>query len=434
MIKTVLDVDNPEKREFKLGGLGTMLHDGIVGLNQYLSRTPTHTEEQEAAHKNKGAEQHRYYRNFVEIYRRYPTLPGDFNYAWTAEVNKTLRGTLPKRIAQYFKQTYNVFLPTTMVDYIGNTFRQFYLPEVDVIFDFTRDFNWKAGDFGDHGSCFFTRGGEREAARTILKREGGYAVRFYSPSNKRDGVARAWLAFDPSGYEDTLLVMNGYGDQEPFIGDPTQTIAMILRQYAVETSPDYANIVHKRIRVSNNGNVTGKFWINGVRSGDGTERGRGFIVGRPNQVEFIEELDLRWQERTIGRCSLCETYLFEGDEMIRANGGRYCRDCAERRLIRCAETGVFIDRNSAFRYQGQFYDANHVRSAWVRCEHSGDFVPTQDARFVNGEGVVVSVGVFESLTVVDPTTQLRYFVNHLTEDGISEHGVQLRRISEGETT
>ena len=77
-----------------------------------------------------------------------PVLPSDFEPIWT-----TKRGTLPKRLASHFYKTASVKLSPVQVSDLGNIARRHSSDAQTYHCDFTKTIDWRAGDFGDHGSC-----------------------------------------------------------------------------------------------------------------------------------------------------------------------------------------------------------------------------------------------------------------------------------------
>ena len=74
----------------------------------------------------------------------------------------------------------------------------------DYCIDYTTCFDWTAGDYGDDGSCFTSRGGCRRGALCIIRDNGGYAIRFYKGG---EGSGRAWVV----PYNDSWVLFNAYG-------------------------------------------------------------------------------------------------------------------------------------------------------------------------------------------------------------------------------
>jgi hypothetical protein len=64
------------------------------------------------------------------------------------------------------------------------------------------DFNWKSGEFGDSGSCFW---GGRDFSRTVIKDNGGRAIQV---RHNKKGIARAWIGKSDEGVP---VLFNAYG-------------------------------------------------------------------------------------------------------------------------------------------------------------------------------------------------------------------------------
>lgn len=74
-------------------------------------------------------------------------------------------------------------------------------------FDFTAEFNWNAGDFGDHGSCYWW---ENRRQLRLITTAGFRAIRFYNLDKDGAGCGRAWIA-PLRGEPDKFIIFNAYG-------------------------------------------------------------------------------------------------------------------------------------------------------------------------------------------------------------------------------
>src|SRR4029450_13317044 len=177
-----------------------------------------------------------------------PTLPDDFIWKWT-----TNRGSLPKRIQSYYYKEHGKKLDSVLIGEIGNQGKRHASVATTLVLDFTKELDWRDGDFGDGGSCFW---GKKTGAPAMIE-ETGYAVRAYKPigaytpaealkvSRKRRGYARAWFA---KVSDNRLIVFNGYGEASITFA---RWLALLF------------NCTYKRIGLTNNGVGEGTLWING---------------------------------------------------------------------------------------------------------------------------------------------------------------------------
>jgi len=113
-------------------------------------------------------------------------------------------GTLSKRIKRYLFKKHNITLPPTLMGSMGEFISRHIDKDTSFLVDFTDKFDWKDGDFGDSGSCFW---GSYRLARSIMENHGCLAIRFFDPEDPDTGLGRAWLWF----YDDnTALLVNSY--------------------------------------------------------------------------------------------------------------------------------------------------------------------------------------------------------------------------------
>ena len=122
-------------------------------------------------------------------------LPDDFNWEW---VNK--EGKIFGRIGKCFKGNFSL----KIYDRLSALFSNITLNK-EYLVDFTDRFDWRRGDFGDHGSCFWT---SKRTDKTFLQRYKALAFRLWKDETR--GFARAWVVQmdnDPL----SLAVFNGYG-------------------------------------------------------------------------------------------------------------------------------------------------------------------------------------------------------------------------------
>jgi len=112
-------------------------------------------------------------------------------------------GTFPKRLAKICKQQWGIVLSSDILGKVGEIARKYTLNR-EYFVEFSRDFNWTPGEFGDGDSCFF---GVYKYQRTRIKLLGGYAMKVYNED--QSPLGRAWvLPYDKN--ERNFLVFNSY--------------------------------------------------------------------------------------------------------------------------------------------------------------------------------------------------------------------------------
>lgn len=123
------------------------------------------------------------------------------NFDWSRTLKKG--GRVTRRISKHVHDNDKFDIPNPVLENIGVLYDRYYTAPQSHYFDFTGNFNWRDGDFGDKGSCFFNGSDARHKIRLAK----GWAVRFYRDKDRRDGFGRAWMFNTEYGY----AVMNSYG-------------------------------------------------------------------------------------------------------------------------------------------------------------------------------------------------------------------------------
>lgn len=270
-----------------------------------------------------------------EIERQLPTrLPSDWQ--WKAKVGGKGEyvGSFAKRVAKYFHKQ-GTPLTSDQLGVIGSLVSQYSASQTDYTIDYTSDFNWQAGDFGDGGSCYW---GCRSAAKDMISENGGQAVRFYKDGN---GTGRAWML----PHDNNWILFNGYG----------LDLAQIAQVVAADLGQSY-----KRIRLENNGDTDGTLWINS---------GVGYVVGSVEDYEYDRSIDLCIEDDSqccqdcgcrishddchcvcgdryvcdscfddYSYCDQCEKY-FSSDDVYYIDEQGYCDHCRRCYCTKCVDCG-----------------------------------------------------------------------------------------------
>lgn len=126
-------------------------------------------------------------------------VPADFNWS----KNMARGGRINRRLSKMAHDEFGIKIPAAVLEEMGNIYEKYYVPDSTFFFNFSGNFNWERGDFGDPRSCFF--GGSRN--RHILRFSGAYAAQFHRQKDVKSGFARAWCLDTPEG----TLVFNAYG-------------------------------------------------------------------------------------------------------------------------------------------------------------------------------------------------------------------------------
>jgi hypothetical protein len=255
-----------------------------------------------------------------------PDLPNDWSWEWTITGKGEYAGTFPKRVSKYYWQNHKLKCPQGLIQELGNIARQHSTGNNHFEFEFVDRFNWKSGDFGDKGSCYF---GTHSTARDILQENDALAIRFYEGEK---GYARAWIA---RLTENRYILFNGYG----MPSNPTLTIARVFATWL--------GLNYKKIGLQNHGDTSGMLYINS---------GIGYLIGTPEQTADIEEYDLKYGCEACHECYSCERKITENEMYHAPNGENYCADC--------------------------YYEV------WSDCEHCGETHYREDMSYIDGTGEV----------------------------------------------
>lgn len=309
----------------------------------------------------------------------FPMDEGDWSWQWVIQKGK-YAGTLPKRIAAFYFKQHSLSLDPQFLGMIGEVAKANIDRGEEFTLDFTNKFDWRDGDFGDYGSCFW---GDRRGARLSLQDEGGLAVRFWCKLDELDetrkkfrrehdyhlseptedgyvGIARAWVLPERMGMP--VLVFNGYG----FSGNATLIIARLVATWA---GHDY-----KKLVLYNNGDAHGDFWINGGTStaaydGHGYgDTGVGYAISTPQILDGLTDLDLRIPEWE-WTCVKCRRSFTDTQDLHPAPDHednevehRYCGRCFRLSWLYCDRCGRAEHADHAVRTHGNIYCAQCIET------------------------------------------------------------------------
>lgn len=277
-----------------------------------------------------------------------PHLPDDWCWDWRVGGKGEYVGTLPKRIGKFYYQEHATKLTPDQLTTVGNLGSQHSTRDETYLFDFVDQIDWKAGDFGDSGSCFWTC---HASAKDMILLNGGGAVRFFDSAG---GIARAWIV----PWAGCLLVFNGYGME-------TLPIARILAAH-------FDHAYYQKVKLHNNGAIDGALWING---------GTGYLIGPQFAVTTVDAIDLEWEEPEQYTCEHCGDQIDEDDHYHSPAGDDYCESCYGDRVSYCGacDEGAWRDDITIDPDGNAICDDCY--SALVRCcEHCQSDVWESDAK------------------------------------------------------
>lgn len=232
-----------------------------------------------------------------------PSVPGWFDWRLKVGGKGEYVGSFAKRYAKYAWQAHNCKVPADLLGKLGSLVGERASRATRYSIDFTRDFNWRAGDFGDGGSCYW---GCRAAARTALAQAGAFAIRTWDEST---GSGRAWIVREG----DFFVVFNGYGPE-------TSQFALILAHHL--------GLSYRKVSLTNNGEDGGLIWINGAT---------GYVVGAEDRINGMSQWDLSI-DCEFDLCAYCNSPT-NGNPIVTVGGDHICEHCYCDEYFTCSHCG-----------------------------------------------------------------------------------------------
>lgn len=190
-------------------------------------------------------------------------------WCWKVTGNGEFVGTFPKRYGKWLYNEHGINLTSEQRHQIGNICRQYVEEQEQLFFDFTRDFLWDDGDFGDNDSCFWNTGDDDDDKLKQLVGWGFLAHRqflssirsekYYPTFDKAEwykyvhGNARCWLATDSiAGVpEGSVVIFNGYAKRGNL------PLLMLARGLS-----NFLDLPYKRVVLLANDSRDDVLWIN----------------------------------------------------------------------------------------------------------------------------------------------------------------------------
>lgn len=228
------------------------------------------------------------FENFIEIEGPFKTFPlkafhSEIEWIWLAK-----RGTLPKRIDSWYAKNLGKHLSEDILSKIGNIVRSDVPKDKIYYFDIDNKFDWSAGTFGDHMSCFFEysevgygRDEPGDEMRDMASSPNMTAVRFFKPFPKNLsfaaknkyygdstrtflGTSRAWMyssniSDDKASTSNTYTIFNGYGQN-------TKDIASVISSY-LELPVKKVEVTSDNISINDNAT--------------------GYVIGEAKEIESL---------------------------------------------------------------------------------------------------------------------------------------------------
>jgi hypothetical protein len=308
-----------------------------------------------------------------------PPLPTNWSWEWVVQKGD-FAGTFPKRVANYMRKVHKIKIEPQIISEIGNKARAHAEDRNIYVVDFTNEFNWHDGDFGDGDSCFW---GANSEALVMLKNHNSFAIRFWEPETdglyyttteiendepgfypppdyrdycdchscvewrlthglseeKRkliaqlsDKTSRALELAEENGFRD--LVGSGRAWLIPDQPEPGMLLTInayppnfrLIRVARILATT--LGLSYKKIDLKNIEQTSGKLYING---------GTAYLIGLPGAIDAYNEHDLMWEIPGYGSCSSCGSPLNYPE--YESHGRSYCMRCARSLLKTCDRCG-----------------------------------------------------------------------------------------------
>jgi len=271
---------------------------------------------------------------------------------WTVTGKHPYVGTMPKRIAKWFYKVRAYNLSEDMISEIGNIGSRYLDKKSEFDIDFTQTFEWKDGDFGDSGSCFW---GGRSTAKDMLVKAGAYAMRFYDTDSGR-GIGRSWLM--PIENNSAYMLFNSYGPYQIW------TLARLLSHIT--------GMPYKKVQLSNRGDCCGVLYINS---------NMGMMLGSEELLDKTTSYDFNLQDirKPYCTCSRCSVEIYSSGEAYTANDLRFCWDCFST-IPACNYCGVRINtaRNQHIEMVDTVVSPDTYTFCSTRCIESAGYCSCND--------------------------------------------------------
>lgn len=319
----------------------------------------------------------------------FPRVRNDFSWEFMVQKGE-YRGNIVTRLSKYYAERNYILAPSNKTT-LGNIINRSRVNPEIFHFRFTKRLNWRPGDFGDHGSCFW---GRRNEARTILEENGAYAAKFYDSED--NGIARCWLVKDRPA-EDCVIIFNGYGPSS--WGTPLQTMANVLSQYF-----GYPN---KQISLYNW--IEGDqdlLWINGFS---------GYLIGPEEAIGTTKKIDFEFSYSGYqARCSRCRYGIQEDDSIYTVNTKTkgeltVCRNCYNNLLARCSVCGNEELRDDMLEVGGSMICSHH-EDEYTMLDAEQGRVFNHHTVYVDGENTYISSYNALDRCFLCPRTNKLYFI------------------------
>lgn len=279
-----------------------------------------------------------------------PSAGDSYFWKWGSDTDNPYgAGSWAKRTGKWVYDVYRRKLSSDLMGRIGNMVGEVMTASEEYWWDLTDKFDWKSGDFGDNGSCFW---GCYSETKQVIIDAGGMAIRCYDGENGR-GIARAWIMSVNGGW----VLWNAYGKLLVEMAD-------IVRLSLDES-------ITRKIVLRNYGCSGDSFYING---------GSGYAVGDVAFHEWIGDrydFKLDCPEEGGYYCFACDEYIHEGDAYW-FEGGTYCEYCYDNNFFYCEHCNEDRERDIEIYFDHNSYCEFCVEEYLTRCDECGEYTYNED--------------------------------------------------------
>lgn len=268
-------------------------------------------------------------------------------------------GTWPKRFMKWLKAEHGVHLYENHISVIGSMVKDATIEESEYVFDFTKNFDWDAGDFGDSNSCYWN---SKARAKSIIAENHGFAFRLYEKKywGSYGGCGRVWVLPVEIGEETVYVIWNAYG----------KSLSFFAKLFSEYLQKDY-----HFVNLSNQDTVDGVVWINDSA---------GFMIGSMDIIKTYAHFDLALDEGDY--CVQCGASVDE-DSPLDSEGRLICETCFDNDYTFCADCGEIISRRYEYVPHGMYYSLCSVCivESHFRSDYSYEYYHVDDLVIVKVE-------------------------------------------------
>ena len=233
-----------------------------------------------------------------------------------------LSGKFAKRVKKFLNLARNINPDNNFMQELGKLAAENAMYGNELWYDFTDDFGWTDGDFGDKGSCLFARG-EKSRVLRWMEHNGMMAIRAFHSENPNCGMARAWMY--PLPNRDAYVIFNGYFDPvkaRMFLRDG-RGLLLFAQILSAHVNKPYSECDYPRDK-------SGQLWLNGDAYSVGDTGGR---------VEFDFE--------RYATCYLCNSFSLHpsDDGFITESYSGYYKNFCPMCIKRVMDNDIFFIRD-----------------------------------------------------------------------------------------